>query len=98
MKVLKNAIQRSYLCSFYVKETKLSFVPISMEISRTSKNFIVGITEDKSNMCIVELSSLKKMTVNEDVRTEVSKEDCDDAYLFFDECVNKNENKLNEEE
>lgn len=98
MDMLNNAIQRSYLCSFYVKETKLSFVPISMEISRSSKNFIVGMTEDKNYMYVVELSKLKKMTVNEDIRAEFSKEDCKNAYDFFQECVNQDENLLNEED
>ena len=78
--IIKNAIENNEECRFYTEKEILTFIPISIELSRiTSRNLIIGVTADKDTAIIFELVSLKKVFPTEKI-VEITQEDCDFIY------------------
>jgi hypothetical protein len=87
---LKYAITNQYLCRFYDKHQRISFTPLSLEISqRNEQNIIIGVDENNERFCAFPLSDVQKMIVDESIHTNI--DDNDYAYIqdFFKEYDNK---------
>ena len=82
---LKKATARSNHCNFYTNEDRLSFVPISLEIAKNSKTYVVGITENKEELFILPLSIIKNFTVEDTKRILITDEDANAVYDYFKE-------------
>ncbi|MBQ8375274.1 MAG: hypothetical protein IJX98_06875 [Clostridia bacterium] len=86
---IKNAITNHEECCFYTHIEKLTFVPISIELSKnTGRNLIIGITTDKETAWILELVALIQIFQTEK-NVEITKDDCDFAYEVLEEYYEK---------
>ena len=86
---IKDAIQNSQQCVLYLEEEKISFVPISVEISRKSEqNLIIGYDFENNKTHIVPIVLLKRIVLN-DIKYEVKKEEIDFTYECFEEYENE---------
>lgn len=82
---LKEATARSNPCNFYTHEDRISFIPISLEIAKNSKTYIVGITENKEELFILPLCMIKSFTVEETKKILITDEDAESVYDYFKE-------------
>ena len=74
---------------FYLEEEKISFVPISVEISRKSEqNLIIGYDFENNKAHIVPIVLLKRIVLN-NIKYEVTKEEIDFVYECFEEYENE---------
>lgn len=79
---IREAIQKQSLCHFYHQEGRISFAPVSMELSPINGCYvIVGCDKDKVP-CFLPLSSIQNLLVDQ-VRLEISDEDCDNMWDAF---------------
>lgn len=86
---IKGAIQNKQQCVFYIEEGKMSFVPISVEISRRGEcNLIIGYDFENDKAYIMPILSLKRIVLN-DIKYEVGKEEIDFVYECFEEYENE---------
>lgn len=91
---IKEAIQNSKQCVFYLEKEKISFVPVSVEISRKGEhNLIIGYDFENDMAHIVPILLLKRIVLN-DIKYEVRKEEINFVY----ECFEEYENRLMEQE
>jgi hypothetical protein len=82
MENLRIAIKDTKLCNFYTNNGKLSFYPISIEITLYDRqNIIVGLTEKKESV-FAKLYSVKKIII-EDTAISVSDNDCEKLYAEY---------------
>ena len=82
---LKKATDRSNLCHFYTNEDRISFIPISLEIAKNSKTYVVGITENKEELFILPLSIIKNFTVEKTKKIFITDEDAEAVCDYFKE-------------
>ena len=91
---IKVAIQNKQQCVFYLDEEKISFVPISVEISRFGEqNLIIGYDFKNKKAHIIPISFLKKIVLN-DIKYEITEVELDFVY----ECFTEYENEFMEKE
>lgn len=80
---IKNAIAENCLCHFYTKEEKVSFIPISIELSRVvGHNVVVGYNAESEKAYALPLSYIKRVVVTQE---EYELEDDDIGFVY--ECL-----------
>lgn len=77
---IKNACRKNNLCYFYTKIEKTCFIPVSIEVSRSSEiNLIVGIDKTKDIAYVLPLASIQRIVVT-DTQISITEKDCDFIY------------------
>ena len=77
---IKNACVKNFLCCFYTDVEKTCFIPVSIEVSRTSEtNLIVGISETKETAYVLPLAYLQRIVVT-DTKVFITEKDCEFIY------------------
>jgi hypothetical protein len=91
MQNIKYAIKNNKQCTFYLKNEKLCFVPISIELSfKREQNYIIGYDFNCEKAYVFPVSLLKRIIVN-NVQYEVTEEDISFVYDYFKEYEMSNE-------
>lgn len=92
--LLKKAMHKNLECVFYTHNEKLTFIPITIELSKLSgKNLVIGLTRDKSFCYIFELVTLKKVICTNNSNL-ITQEDCDFAYDSLSDYYEKEQDNL----
>lgn len=85
---IKEAISNHQQCTFYLENEKISFIPISIELSRVrEENLIIGYNFLTEEAYVVPISVVRRVIMN-DIKYEVTNEDVDFAYEYFKEYEN----------
>ena len=88
---IKTAIERNLACFFYTKDEKVSFVPVSIEVSRTSEqNLIVGYNNETNDAYVIPLSFVKRIVLTDSVYN-ITDDDIDFVYDSLDEYEKEQE-------
>ena len=94
MQNIKYAIKNNKQCTFYLKNEKLCFVPISIELSfKREQNYIIGYDFNCEKAYVFPVSLLKRIIVN-NVQYEVTEEDISFVYDYFKEYEMANEGEV----
>ncbi len=85
MQKIKNAITNSQQCVFYLKNEKLCFVPISIELSfKGERNYLIGYDNVTQKAYVFPIALLKRTVVN-NIKYELCEEEISFVYDYFKE-------------
>lgn len=83
---LKNAILNRYLCRFYDKTDRITFIPLSLETSKQNEQtIIIGVNEKNDSFCALPLADVQKIVVDDSVHFDIDDEDYTAIQEFFAE-------------
>ena len=90
---IKDAISQNIVCHFYTDEEKNTFIPISIELSRSrEQNLIVGYNIENQRAYILPLSYIKRIVLT-DIAYEITDEYSEFVYEFLSEFEKERESE-----